>query len=157
MLNIIMFSDCELIRYAFNKLVDDLVSSNKYLGKEVNITLCKSISSVTDEVIQKENSMVILDVDDIFYSDRIDFINKLKGNNQGSVIVTLCKDDDASDNYQLLSLFSDVVLKKKSDVETITRTIEKLLTKMDNPYSELHNVISHIGNMAFLRTDQKRE
>ncbi|MFV8849449.1 response regulator transcription factor [Serratia fonticola] len=149
MLNIIMFSNCELIRYAFNKLVDDLISSNKYRGKEVTITLCKSISSLTDEVIQKENSMVIIDVDDVFYFDRIDFINKLKGNNQGGVIVTLCKDDDASDNYQLLSLFSDVVLKKKSDVETITRTVETFLTKMHNPFGEISNVISHIGNVRF--------
>jgi DNA-binding NarL/FixJ family response regulator len=149
MINIIIFSDCELIRYAFNKLVDDLVSSSNYLGKEVNLTLCKSISSVTDEVIQKEKSMVILDMDEIFYSERIDFINKLKGNNQGSVIVTLCKDEDESDNYQILSLFSDVVLKKKSDIETITRTIEKILTKMGSQFGEIHNVISHIGNMRF--------
>ena len=149
MINIIIFSECELIRYGFNRLVDDLVSSSKYLGEEVNLTLCKSISSVLDELILKENPMVILDVDDIFYSDRIEFINKLKGNNQGSIIVSLCRDDYDSDNYQLLSLFSDVVLKKKSDVETILLTIETLLAKIDNKDSELRNVISHIDNIRF--------
>ncbi|MCB5302360.1 response regulator transcription factor [Yersinia bercovieri] len=126
--NILIFSNCDLIRYFFKIKVENALTL-KPMNISPNVFICNSLSDFKQKLITLNDIFVIFDSDNVSGHEQAIFFDLIHDHVKKDRCLIFTKDPDLLGYYDILTKMSSFVLSK----ETSEEKVESML------YNIIHN------------------
>lgn len=156
-MRVMVVSNCNLTIFSFEIIVKEI---KKVADKAIDINIEKSYS-VDDESIyikSDEQSVVILDVDNIAPSKVFYTISQIRESNPCSFVMVFCRKHEETEDFTYLAILADGILCKTASVDKVKSMIIKLIYSCKPPKGfDRHDLTSKIKAQLTLRENEVLE
>lgn len=143
-----VYSHSELLNYSLVGLISNIFSADRWISSDLSVTAKENISDIILAMLRsKKKTLIILDLDSVFFSEKLCVIEKLNAVSHNFKTIALCNEREYESFRKLYAAVFDAVLLKTSPVslmkEVIASEIGAIMQQEMNNYECIPSTSPH--------------